>query len=960
MIQRVSVQLPAVYRAFHRATWLHVLVILAAGAALRWPLLTLAPFFTTDSRCCYYRYAVHQLLAGQPFDSNMLHLPGYAAFLAAILGVTGIHTFAVVLIQHALGLATGLLVYALGRHLFHPLVGLLAALATVLDVELALYEHEIMPETLFMFLMVCAICLLVFGLERYRWRAAVFFGVVAGLLVMVRPAGLMFAAIIVVAPQNSTLGARARVTLVALAGLLVILLPMMAWNKHQYDVFSLTSSMQRNMLVSIGNDIVGIASDSAIHRLLQDRGTGDPLLGRIKATIANHPEGPASGSIWELEYRFDLTPLELDRYLQPIAIDYIIADPVEYARETIRRAALLPAAPQSYASAASLLRWTQGEIVVAGGPEQLGIRDYDLQRNQDWAQAYDQATPWLQYSSYAGALVILAVLAISRYPARTALLVASLTLVLLPAAAGSSLEARYRYPVVWVVYLLAAVGLGLLTSEIQATWAARAVRWRRLLVGRGWDGFKDGQFPLAFAVLVSSLAVLGFALAAGRGAFDHRSPEVPLAPRLSMSGPLLSDRLDHLDWHLPAEPPHPRLVALSLPDQLAFDLVGPDGLAPDGQADAPLLLSVRNDVWDLQTHALKFVELGSTSGPIWDTTGWYQPLLIIRIDDGEYLSQHTDPRSKSLKLQIGDRLLVLAAMPGQPVVPAQFGTLRLHLDSGTVLSYPVEAAPLVVPRRDTGPAPQDWLAQHAAASDRVAIVQREEVRVVTAESAFSAAPWLIALTSRDRAAIRKWLHAETLARHDIRYVWVGNSAALKGEAATAVLDPTRLRPVLLQVQPGECPVRWRGLFVVATAAATDAPLVPLTIPHPLAADEFQGMIRFGAGVSRPLAPGNAATMSLDVTNGSTQVWYGTCSSPTYPVGVAVEGRRSPAAPWTLIGEALLTDDLPAGATTQVAVAITAPREADRYELRARLVQRPDRVSPTMPALASLVVVGSGS
>ena len=232
-----------------------------------------------------------------------------------------------------------------------------------------------------------------------------------------------------------------------------------------------------------------------------------------------------------------------------------------------------------------------------------------------------------------------------------------------------------------------------------------------------------------------------------------------------------------------------------------------------------------------------------------DTTGWYQPMIVVRVEDGEYLTQHTDPRSKSLKLRIGDRLLVLAAVLGQPVAPDQFGVLRLHLDSGIVLSYPVEAEPLVVPRRDTAPAPRDWLAQHAAAAARVAIVQREEVRVVAAESAFSAAPWPIALASGDRAAIRKWLHAGTLERHSIQYVWVGNSQALKGEAATAVLDSTRLRPVLLQVQPGECPVRWRGLFVVATAAAaTDAPLVPLTIPHPLGEEEFQGALRFGAGV----------------------------------------------------------------------------------------------------------------
>ena len=214
----------------------------------------------------------------------------------------------------------------------------------------------------------------------------------------------------------------------------------------------------------------------------------------------------------------------------------------------------------------------------------------------DWAQTYDQATSWLYYGSYVGVLLVLGVLAISRYPARTVLLVTSLALLLLPAAAGTVLTVRYRYPIVWIVYLLAAVGVGLLTAELRAAWVARAVRWRTLLVGRGWEGLKHGELPLGIAVLVSSLAALGFALAAGRGAFAYRSLEVPPAPTLGISSHLLSERLDHLDWQVPLAQPTSRLVRLGLPPQLSFDLVGPDGLIPDGQADAPLLLSVGHDV----------------------------------------------------------------------------------------------------------------------------------------------------------------------------------------------------------------------------------------------------------------------------------------------------------------------------------------------------------------------------
>ena len=192
MIQRMSLQLPAVYQAFHRATWLHVLVILAAGAALRWPLLALAPLFTTDSRCCYYHYAANQLLAGQPFDSDLHYPPGYAVFLAGVLRVADLDTAAVTFVQHGLGLASGLLVYFLGRRLFGPLVGLAAALATVLDGELAVYEHAVMTEALFTFLLVGAIGLLVLGVARYPWQTAAGFGLLLGLATLVRPSACRY------------------------------------------------------------------------------------------------------------------------------------------------------------------------------------------------------------------------------------------------------------------------------------------------------------------------------------------------------------------------------------------------------------------------------------------------------------------------------------------------------------------------------------------------------------------------------------------------------------------------------------------------------------------------------------------------------------------------------------------------------------------------------------------------
>ena len=942
--------------AFGGAVWLHLAIILAAGAAVRWPLLALAPFFTVDSYCCYYHYAANQFLAGLPFDSGLHYPPGYSLFLAAILAVTDGSTAAAMLVQHLLGLLTGVLVYCLGRRLFGPLVGLLAALLTVLDVELALYEHAVMTETLFALLLLCALAAVLLRVPGSIWLKMAGFGLLAGAATLVRPTGLLLPCLVLFLPGLGTASGaggaaakrtrvrrlwqasrRVRLTLVAFVGAALIVVPVMAWNQRTHGMFALTTSLQRNMLYRI---------EEAPGRLLRGRGGGDPLLGQVKATISHHSTSPWGGPYERLRARFNLPQQELDRLLGRVALDFVLADPWAYVGDTMRR--LPPLLTASQETAVGLVQFGHRQYVAAGEPDKLGVSGYDYTADLAAAQAFDQRTGFLRYSHYAWLLLALATLGAVLRPSRGVMPAAVLLYIVLVSVGTNNPEVRFRYSVTWVLYLLAAGGLAGLGAALGAPrrpwsgWRRRfwaGVRWRAIL--------RQDQVPLRVALPVTTVIIIGLLLVANT--FPYRNPvSTPSAPI-----PVPSAQLDRLDWHLPAEPPQPHLVALNLPDQFSFDLVGPAGLVPDGRADMPLLLTVGQEV---PGQVLKFVDLGDANRPTWDTTGWYRPLLVIRIEDGEYLSQHTDPRSVSLRLRTGDRLLVLAAAPGQPVAPAQFGVLRLHLDNGIVLSYPVETDPLVVRRRDTAPAAQDWLAQHAAAAARVALVQREDPRIVEAQSAAAATYQPIATSSDDLAAIRKWLPAETLDRNAIQYVWVGNSLALKGEAATAVLDPARLRPVLLQIQPGECPVRWRGLFVVATAAAAaDAPLVPLTIPHPLREDDFQGTIRFSSADVEPLAPGGTTTVRLDVTNQSTQRWYGTCGSPTYPVGIAVEGRRSPAAPWTLFGEALLTDDLPAGATAQLAVEITAPRETGRYELRARLVQRPDRVSPATPAVASLVV-----
>ncbi|MDE2994268.1 MAG: hypothetical protein OXU67_10335, partial [Chloroflexota bacterium] len=880
--------------------------------------------------------------------------------------------------------AAGLLVYLIGRRLFGPLVGLVAALLTVLDVELALYEHAVMTETLFALLLLCVPALVLLTCQNGTtirssdravlagqlrlpgsiWLKVAGFGLLAGAVTLVRPTGTFLPFLVLLLPGLDSVrdaaGAaarpawyrqlwyasrRVRLTLVALMGMALIVVPVMVWNKQTHGVFALTSSFQRNMLYPI---------EEAPERLLQGRGDGDPLLGRVKATISHHPTSPWVGPYGLLQDRFHLSNATLDRLLMRAALDFVLADPLAYIGRTMRRLPRLLTA--SGTTAVGLVQWGDQQYANAGGPAQLGVSAYDYEADLTAAQVFDQRTEFLRYSHYAWVLLVLAIFAGTRYYGRSALFVAVILVITVVSAGVINDDAfplRYRFPVNWAIYLLAAAGAAGVFSMVRAVLRNPAGRWRGLWpMPPVWPTIRRGQLPVLVALLAT--AVVLAALAAGHQAFTHRPQVVRPLATLGSAGPPLSALLAAARATTPQLAPAPRAAVLLLAADQSVDVVGPVEDRPDGQRDHAVLLALGQEVHD---QRVTFVELRAADGTLWDTTGWYRPLLVFQLEGGAVLSPRAVPGPVPPQLLGGDHLLLLAAARSIPPDTPAFREVTLHFRGSQSRTYPIDPVP--VPASRVAPIqalmPEQWLARYAAPDARVAVIHREAAMIMAAHVAPYAALESLELPADDRAAIRKWLHAETLQRHAIQYVW-GHSASLKGEAATAVLDPTRLRPVLLHVEPGECPVRWRGLFVVATAAAaTAAPLVPLTIPHPLGEDEFQGALRFEAGVAGTLAPGAATTIQLEVTNRSTQRWYGTCSTRDYPVGVAVEGRRSPEASWTLIGEALLTDDLPAGATAAVAVEITAPREVGRYELRVRLVQRPDRVSPATPAMASLVV-----
>nr|BFE33782.1 hypothetical protein GCM10010200_060330 [Actinomadura rugatobispora] len=127
-------------------------------------------------------------VAMKPYP-HPLRPDGYS-FLLLVL--KPFHSFGlVVLLQHAMGLAMGVMVYALLRRKFR-LPGWGAALATtpfLLDAYQIQLEHLILSDTLFTFLVVSTVTLLLWH-DRTTWKIAASLGLIIGMAWLTRSVGL--------------------------------------------------------------------------------------------------------------------------------------------------------------------------------------------------------------------------------------------------------------------------------------------------------------------------------------------------------------------------------------------------------------------------------------------------------------------------------------------------------------------------------------------------------------------------------------------------------------------------------------------------------------------------------------------------------------------------------------------------------------------------------------------------
>lgn len=121
-------------------------------------------------------------------EVDLFRAPGYPAFLAMILGITGESLTAVLFIQFVLGLGCAAILYLLGKQILHENLGLLGSVIFLLSPNSLFWSATIMTEILFSVGMLLSLYLIWKSMKDQfpLWQI----GILLGVLTLIRPIGL--------------------------------------------------------------------------------------------------------------------------------------------------------------------------------------------------------------------------------------------------------------------------------------------------------------------------------------------------------------------------------------------------------------------------------------------------------------------------------------------------------------------------------------------------------------------------------------------------------------------------------------------------------------------------------------------------------------------------------------------------------------------------------------------------
>jgi hypothetical protein len=227
---------------FARAHWLFA-IVLSAGLALRVITILGYPSVAWFGDSNTYLSSAVQLVP------SLLRPCGYSLMLWLLRFAHSLTLVAIV--QHLMGLAIGVMVYALiwrtaraagGRRTWPAgVLGALAALPVLTDASLIHLEQMLMADEFFLFLLVAAVTVALWR-PRLRWWAGALAGLLMGAGAVTRSVGLPLVVVVVVCLLVRRAGWRA-----VIASVVAFAVPLIAygfWFQSAYGKFALTNADQ--------------------------------------------------------------------------------------------------------------------------------------------------------------------------------------------------------------------------------------------------------------------------------------------------------------------------------------------------------------------------------------------------------------------------------------------------------------------------------------------------------------------------------------------------------------------------------------------------------------------------------------------------------------------------------------------------------------------------------------------
>lgn len=220
-----------------------VAVVLVVGLAMRLAWLVSSPAILWPDSMLFYA-TMREIVGGDWTSHDAFRTLLYPQLLAALLwnSRTPEAGTVVVAVQQLMGLLSVVLVYAIGRRVFTPMVALAGALPFAVHSVQLVYELTIQTESLFTLMLLVGVWVALRWLDTPSAAGAILTGVSTAGLVLVRPVaqwfivGLAALAAATMRPRRRGLALAA----MAVAAYAVVIVPFMALNQRDYGFFGVS------------------------------------------------------------------------------------------------------------------------------------------------------------------------------------------------------------------------------------------------------------------------------------------------------------------------------------------------------------------------------------------------------------------------------------------------------------------------------------------------------------------------------------------------------------------------------------------------------------------------------------------------------------------------------------------------------------------------------------------------